>query len=115
MIKLATENSSKRGLKNAEFIHSKIESLPLPSDSVDCIISNCVLNLVPSESKLTTLKEAYRVLKPGGRLSISDIVAKKSLPECVAQDAAAYVGCIAGAIDTVTYETYLRDAGFQGR
>ncbi|PVG01338.1 S-adenosyl-L-methionine-dependent methyltransferase [Serendipita vermifera] len=113
MIKLATENASKRGLKNAEFIHSKIESLPLASDSVDCVISNCVLNLVPSESKLPTLKEVFRVLKPGGRISISDIVAKKPLPEAIAQDAAAYVGCVAGALDTTTYESYLREAGFK--
>ncbi|KAG8832276.1 hypothetical protein FRC17_001596 [Serendipita sp. 399] len=114
MIKLARENATKRGLTNAEFIHSHIESLPLASSSVDCVISNCVLNLVPAESKLATLKEVYRVLKPGGRISISDIVAKQTLPESVAQDAAAYVGCVAGAIDTATYESYLRDAGFKG-
>ncbi|KAG9022893.1 hypothetical protein FS842_005888 [Serendipita sp. 407] len=115
MIKLATENASKRGLVNVEFIHSKIESLPLPYDSVDCVISNCVLNLVPRDSTQTVLKEVHRVLKRGGRVSISDIVAKKALPEPVAQDAAAYVGCVAGAIDTVAYESHLINAGFEGK
>ncbi|PVG04092.1 S-adenosyl-L-methionine-dependent methyltransferase [Serendipita vermifera] len=113
MIKLATENAEKRGLKNTKFIHSTIEALPLPSDSVDCVISNCVLNLVPEGSKRATLNEIYRVLKPGGRVSISDIVAKKELPPSVLKDAAAYVGCVAGAIHYTTYESYLREAGFK--
>ncbi|CAG8533802.1 4889_t:CDS:2 [Acaulospora colombiana] len=113
MIKLSTENAEKRGLKNTKFIHSSIESLPLPSNSVDCVISNCVLNLIPEVAKRTALKEIYRILKPGGRTSISDIVAKKELPPSVLEDAAAYVGCVAGAIHYTTYESYLREAGFK--
>jgi arsenite methyltransferase len=114
MIKLATENAAKRGLNNVQFIHSAIENLPLPPSSVDCVISNCVLNLVPEESKRATLKEIHRILKPGGRVSISDIVAKKELPPSVLQDAAAYVGCVAGAIHYTIYESYLHEAGFEG-
>jgi arsenite methyltransferase len=115
MVRTITENASKQNLKNIEFIDSKIESLTLPPNFADCMLANCVFNPLPNEAKLTALKEVHRVLKPGGRLSISDTVVKKPLPDTLSRaDIATYVGCVAGAIDIVTYESYLRDAGFKG-
>ncbi|KAH7337320.1 putative arsenic methyltransferase Cyt19 [Rhizoctonia solani] len=113
MLAVAKKNVQARNLTNVELIHSSIDKLPLPSNAVDCIISNCVLNLVPGDEKQVTLGEAYRVLKPGGRLAMSDIVEKKPMPEDIKQDAISYVGCVAGAIDVVLYRQFLADAGFQ--
>ncbi|KAF8598526.1 methyltransferase type 11 [Ceratobasidium sp. AG-I] len=113
MLAVAKKNIQSRNLTNVELIHSSIDSLPIPSDSVDCIISNCVLNLVPADEKLATIRETYRILKAGGRFAISDIVEKKPMPEEIKRDVVSYVGCVAGALDATTYRQYLADAGFK--
>src|SRR4051794_16999243 len=95
---------------NVEFRLGRIDSLPLEHGSVDCIISNCVINLAPD--KPAVFREMFRVLEPGGRLAISDIALKKPLPAEVARDVLAYVGCIAGAVLIADYERDLREAGF---
>jgi arsenite methyltransferase len=95
---------------NVEFRLGRIESLPLEDTSVDCLISNCVINLVPD--KRAAFREMYRVLKPGGRVAVSDIALKRELPEELARSVAAYVGCVAGAIPIAEYERLLREAGF---
>ncbi|KAL5632886.1 hypothetical protein ACGC1H_005744 [Rhizoctonia solani] len=113
MLAVAKKNVQARNLANVELIHSSIDSLPLPSNTVDCVISNCVLNLVPGDEKQATLRETYRILKPGGRLAISDIVEKKPMPADVKRDAVSYVGCVAGAINTTVYRQFLAEVGFQ--
>jgi len=113
MLAVAKKNVQSRKLSNVELVHSSIDSLPIPSNSVDCIISNCVLNLVPADEKLATIREAYRILKPGGRFAISDIVEKKPMPEEIKRDVVSYVGCVAGALDAGTYKQYLAEAGFK--
>lgn len=110
MIALAKKNAAKAGATNAEFHLAQIDKLPLPADSVDCLISNCVINLAPD--KPAVFREMFRVLKPGGRVAVSDIALKKPLPPEVSQDVLAYVGCIGGAILTADYERGLREAGF---
>ena len=110
MIDLARKNASNAGHANVEFHLGEIENLPLEDNSVDCIISNCVLNLVPD--KEAAFREIYRVLKPGGRLAASDIALKKSLPSDLAESLDAYVGCIAGAISFEAYQAGLENAGF---
>jgi 2-polyprenyl-3-methyl-5-hydroxy-6-metoxy-1,4-benzoquinol methylase len=110
MVDLARRNAARQGVENAEFHLTTIDKLPLPDGSVDCIISNCVLNLVPD--KLAVFREMYRVLKPGGRVAVSDIALKKPLPAEVARDVMAYVGCIAGAIPIADYVAGLTAAGF---
>src|SRR5262249_1502542 len=111
MIERARANASRQGLSNVDFHLSTIDKLPLPDASADCIISNCVINLAPS--KPAVFREMFRVLKPGGRVAVSDIALKKPLPSEVARDVLAYVGCIAGAILVADYEQGLRDAGFE--
>jgi ubiquinone/menaquinone biosynthesis C-methylase UbiE len=111
MITRARQNAGKQGLKNVEFHQATIDRLPLPDASVDCIISNCVINLAPD--KPAVFREMFRVLKPGGRLAVSDIALKQSLPEEIGQSIMAYVGCIAGAVRIEDYERDLRAAGFQ--
>jgi SAM-dependent methyltransferase len=111
MIARARRNAEKSGLKNVEFHLAEIEKLPLPNDFVDCVISNCVLNLVPD--KECAFAEIFRVLKPGGRLAATDIALKKPLPRDLADDLNAYVGCVAGAILMTEYEQKLRSAGFR--
>jgi arsenite methyltransferase len=96
--------------RNVEFHLATIDRLPLPDSSVDCVISNCVINL--ADDKPAVFREIARVLKPGGRLAVSDIALKKQLPSEMAQDAAAYIGCIAGAIFMDDYRQGLRQAGF---
>ncbi|CAE6418528.1 unnamed protein product [Rhizoctonia solani] len=113
MLKVAKKNVQARNITNVEFIHSSINALPLPSNTADCVISNCVLNLVPGDEKQATLQEAYRILKPGGRFAISDIVERKPMPEDVKQDAISYVGCVAGALSITGYRQFLTEAGFQ--
>src|SRR5262245_64558317 len=95
---------------NVEFHLATIDRLPLPDDSVDCLISNCVINLAPD--KRSVFREMYRVLKPGGRVAVSDIALKKPLPPELARSIAAYVGCVAGAIPIAEYERGLRAADF---
>lgn len=97
---------------NTRFIHSRITSTPLPSGIADVVISNCVINLVPHEEKQQVFSEIFRLLKPGGRVAVSDILAKKQLPDQLRANMAMYVGCIAGASLVEDYETYLREAGF---
>lgn len=110
MLERARRNAATAGLSNVEFHLAEIESLPLTSSSVDCVISNCVLNLVPDKRR--AFAEIFRVLKPGGRLAVSDIALKQPLPADLAGDLYAYVGCVAGAISFAEYEAGLRAAGF---
>lgn len=114
MLDLARRNANNAGVSNASFIEAFITSIPLPSSTVDCIISNCVINLVPELEKLLVFQEIFRLLKPGGRVAISDILAKQELPMEIKQDLALYVGCIAGASQVGDYKRYLKEAGFQG-
>ncbi len=111
MIERAKENAARGGYSNVEFYQSTIDQIPLPDASVDCIISNCVINLAPE--KPAVFREIVRVLKPGGRVALSDIALKHDLPEAVAQSMAAYVGCIAGAVLIDDYRAGLLEAGFQ--
>ena len=111
MIERAKANAEKGGYSNVEFHLAQIDSLPLPDESVDCVISNCVINLAPD--KPAVFREIARVLIPGGRLAVSDIALKAELPEEVASSLAAYVGCIAGAVRTETYREELLKAGFE--
>lgn len=111
MIERSRENARKGGYTNVEFHQSTIDRIPLPDASVDCVLSNCVINLAPDKSAV--FREIARVLKPGGRVAISDIALKHELPEAVAQSMAAYVGCVAGAILIEDYRAGLLAAGFQ--
>jgi len=114
MLQLARQNAAKgnngQGFTNVEFHQATIDNLPLPAASVDCVISNCVINLAPD--KPAVFREIARVLKPGGRLAVSDIALKKPLPAEIGQDLMAYVGCIAGAIPIEDYRKQLSEAGF---
>jgi SAM-dependent methyltransferase len=110
MLDLARWNAEKSGLANVEFHQATIDQLPLPDASVDCVISNCVINLAPD--KPAVFREIARVLKPGGRLAVSDIALKRELPPDLGNDLMAYVGCIAGAIPIEVYRRGLSEAGF---
>lgn len=110
MLDLARRNAEKQGATNVEFHQATIDRLPLPSASVDCVISNCVINLAPD--KAAVFAEIHRVLRPGGRLAVSDIALKRPLPPALAESVAAYTGCIAGALQIETYRQMLSDAGF---
>ena len=111
MIGKAKTNAVKGGFQNVEFRLGEIENLPVSDDEVDVIISNCVINLSPDKEQV--FKEAFRVLKPGGRLMVSDLVLLKQLPEAVRQSVEAYVGCIAGAVMKDAYLTAINAAGFR--
>ena len=111
MLALARENQRKAGADNVEFLKGEIEAIPLPDNSVDVIISNCVINL--SGDKDRVLREAFRVLKPGGRFAVSDVVTRGAVPEQVRRDMLLWVGCIAGALDEDEYRTKLKAAGFE--
>src|SRR5882672_9567780 len=110
MLALANENKRKAGATNVEFLRGEIENIPLPDNTVDVIISNCVINL--SSDKDAVLREAFRVLKPGGRFAVSDVVVDGALPDAVRADMAAYVGCVAGALEKSDYLRRLAGAGF---
>jgi arsenite methyltransferase len=111
MLALANENKRKAGFENVEFLKGEIENIPLPDNSVDVIISNCVINL--SADKDRVLREAFRVLKPGGRFAVSDVVTRgEMLPE-IRQSVLAWVGCIAGALEENDYRAKLATAGFE--
>ncbi len=112
MLALAEKNLLESGLKNVQFLRGNIEEIPLPDNSVDVIISNCVINLASDKSAV--LREAYRVLKPGGRFAVSDVVVEGVMPEAVRKDVEAYVGCVAGALEVNEYARLLRSAGFEG-
>ncbi len=112
MLDLARKNAREAGVTNVEFLRGEMENIPLPRDTVDVIISNCVVNLSPDKDSV--LREAYRVLKPGGRLAISDIVTNSDLPEAISSSMAAWTGCIAGALTRDDYIAKLQAAGFEG-
>ena len=110
MLALARENQRKAGATNVEFLKGTIESIPLPDNSVDVIISNCVINL--SSDKDAVLREAFRVLKPGGRFAVSDVVVRGDVPADIRRSMELWVGCIAGALEEKEYAAKLRAAGF---
>ena len=110
MLALAKENKRKAGIENVEFLKGEIENIPLPDNSVDVIISNCVINL--SADKDRVLREAFRVLKPGGRFAVSDVVTRGEMLTEIRQSVLAWVGCIAGALEENDYRNKLVDAGF---
>jgi len=110
MLALARENQTKAGATNVEFLKGTIERIPLPDSSVDVIISNCVINL--SSDKDAVLREAFRVLKPGGRFAVSDVVVRGSVPADIRRSMELWVGCIAGALEETEYGDKLRAAGF---
>jgi SAM-dependent methyltransferase len=111
MLALARENQKKAGVENVEFLKGEIESIPLPDNSVDVIISNCVINL--SADKDRVLREAFRVLKPGGRFAVSDVVVRGEVPPEIRKNVELWIGCIAGALRDTEYSDKLRAAGFQ--
>jgi SAM-dependent methyltransferase len=111
MLALARENQKKAGIENVEFLKGEIENIPLPDNSVDVIISNCVINL--SADKDRVLREAFRVLKPGGRFAVSDVVVRGEVPDEIRKSMLLWVGCIAGALEENEYRTKLSAAGFQ--
>ena len=110
MVALADENARRAGATNVEFLEGEIEAIPLPEASIDVIISNCVVNL--SVDKERVLREAFRVLKPGGRLAISDIVLRKELPSRIRNNVELWVGCVAGALEQTDFERLLSEVGF---
>jgi arsenite methyltransferase len=111
MLALARENQKKAGAENVEFLKGEIEAIPLPDSSVDVIISNCVINLSADKDKV--LREAFRVLKPGGRFAVSDVVTRGAVSEAVRRNMLLWVGCIAGALDENDYRMRLTAAGFE--
>ncbi len=111
MLALANSNKAKAGVENVEFLKGQIESIPLPDASVDVIISNCVINL--SADKDRVLREAFRVLKPGGRFAVSDVVTRGEIPAEIRRDVLLWAGCIAGALDEGEYCAKLSAAGFE--
>src|SRR5437879_5185877 len=111
MLALANENKRKAGIENVEFLKGEIENIPLPDNSVDVIISNCVINLSADKSKV--LREAFRVLKPGGRFAVSDVVTRGEMLPQIRQSVLAWVGCIAGALEENDYRAKLAAAGFE--
>jgi arsenite methyltransferase len=110
MLALARRNVAEAGVRNVEFLKGQIEEIPLPDSSVDVVISNCVINL--STDKRRVLREAFRVLKPGGRFAVSDVVVDGPVPSELRRQVELWVGCIAGAMDRSDYQEGLRDAGF---
>ena len=112
MLALAEENRRRSGLCNVRFLKGEIESIPLPDDSVDVIISNCVINL--SGDKDRVLREAFRVLRPGGRFAVSDVVVRGEMPAAIRRSMELWTGCVAGALSDADYTDKLRAAGFTG-
>ncbi|HEU0054818.1 MAG TPA: arsenite methyltransferase, partial [Longimicrobium sp.] len=112
MLELARRNQAAAGVENVEFLKGHIEDIPLPDASVDVIISNCVINL--SADKRTVLREAFRVLRPGGRFAVSDVVVRGAVPAEVRRSMELWVGCIAGALEEDEFRAFLAEAGFVG-
>src|SRR5262250_3846197 len=112
MLALARENQRKAGVENVEFLKGEIEAIPLPDNSVDVIISNCVINL--SADKRKVLSEAFRVLKPGGRFAVSDVVVRGEVPPVIRKSVELWIGCVAGALEEQEYRAKLAKAGFEG-
>ncbi len=115
MLAKARKLKETSGKTNVDFVESRITQVALESGVADCIISNCVVNLVPEPEKQLVFNEMYRLLKPGGRIAISDILARKPLSESIRRNMSLYVGCIAGASQVANYEEYLSNAGFSGK
>src|SRR5215468_8712320 len=111
MLALARENQRKAGIENAEFLRGEIENIPLPDNSVDVVISNCVINL--SADKDRVLREAFRVLKPGGRFAVSDVVVRGMVPPEIRRNMELWAGCVAGALEDSEYRSKLAAAGFE--
>jgi SAM-dependent methyltransferase len=111
MLALARENQQKAGATNVEFLKGTIDAIPLPDASVDVVISNCVINL--AEDKDAVLREAFRVLRPGGRLAVSDVIIRGAIPTEVRKSMELWVGCVAGALEETDYAQKLRTAGFE--
>ncbi|HLJ42802.1 MAG TPA: arsenite methyltransferase [Candidatus Binataceae bacterium] len=111
MLALARENQRKAGAENVEFLKGEIESIPLPDNSVDVIISNCVINL--SGDKDRVLAEAFRVLRPGGRFAVSDVVVRGEVPAAIRRSVELWIGCVAGALEESEYRAKLKAAGFE--
>jgi 2-polyprenyl-3-methyl-5-hydroxy-6-metoxy-1,4-benzoquinol methylase len=111
MLALANENKRKAGVENVEFLKGEIEHIPLPDDSVDVVISNCVINLSSDKDKV--MREALRVLKPGGRFAVSDVVTRGEIPVEIRQSVLLWVGCVAGALEENEYRGKLTAAGFE--
>jgi len=112
MLALARENQRKAGVQNVEFLKGEIEQIPLPDNTVDVIISNCVINL--SADKDRVLAEAFRVLKPGGRFAVSDVVVRGEIPAAIRRNVELWIGCVAGALEEQEYRDKLGKAGFEG-
>ena len=112
MLALARQNQRKAGIQNVEFLKGEMENIPLPDDSVDVIISNCVINL--SADKDRVLQEAFRVLKPGGRFAVSDVVVRGEVPAEIRRNVELWIGCMAGALEEAEYLAKLGRAGFEG-
>src|SRR5918993_1493173 len=112
MLAVAEENKRKSGLDNVDFLRGEIEHIPLPDNSVDVIISNCVINL--SGDKDQVLREAFRVLKPGGRFAVSDVVVRGEVPDVIRKNMELWIGCVAGALAEDEYVAKLARAGFDG-
>ncbi|KAH7257853.1 S-adenosyl-L-methionine-dependent methyltransferase [Fusarium tricinctum] len=113
MLAKAMSLKADRAMNNVEFVESRITNIALEDSIADCIISNCVINLVPHDEKQQVFNEIFRLLKPGGRVAISDILAKKPVSDNIKNSMALYVGCIAGASQVFEYEQYMRNAGFE--
>jgi ubiquinone/menaquinone biosynthesis C-methylase UbiE len=111
MLALARSNQARAGVTNVEFLKGDIEHIPLPDASVDVIISNCVINLAADKRKV--FAEAFRVLKPGGRFAVSDVVVRGEVPQAVRRSMELWVGCVAGALEEQQFEAWLREAGFE--
>ena len=111
MLALARENQRRAGVENVEFLKGEIEAIPLPDDAVDVIISNCVINL--SADKRRVLAEAFRVLKPGGRFAVSDVVMRGEMPQALRRNVELWIGCVAGALEEAEYRRLLAEAGFE--
>jgi arsenite methyltransferase len=114
MLHKARHNAASANIQNVEFIHSRITEVAIEDSSADVVISNCVINLVPSTEKHLVFAEMHRILRGGGRVAVSDILTKKPLPEALKKNVALYVGCVAGASSKQEYEGWLREAGFEG-
>ncbi|KAJ4199453.1 hypothetical protein NW767_008261 [Fusarium falciforme] len=115
MIDKANVNKYCVDVSNVEFIKSPVASIPAPGNTADCIISNCVINVVPAGDEQLAFNKMFRLLKPGGRVAISDILARKELTDEMKKDMALYVGCIAEASQVSEYDSFLRNAGFEGQ
>jgi arsenite methyltransferase len=111
MLALARENQRRAGVENVEFLKGEIEAIPLPEGAVDVVISNCVINL--SADKRRVLAEAFRVLRPGGRFAVSDVVVRGAMPEAIRRNVELWIGCVAGALDEADYRRLLAEVGFE--